>query len=1014
MGARLAAIVDASGRHAAMVTFVLLLLALGGAFYTASHISIDTDINKLISPDLPWRQREADLDRAFPQNTDLLAIVITATTPDRATDAAAALSERLATMPQLFRTVREPEGGLFFRREGILFLPTKDVQSFADQMIAAQPLIGTLAADPSLRGIFGALDLMAQGAARGDITADAVTSPLDAIAEAGEKALNGQFAPLSWQTLLTGRTPEKRELRRFVLTQPVLDYNAVEPGARASDAVREAARALGLTPERGVTVAMTGPVALDDDQLATLSHGAGFTTALSLGLLCLWLFLALRSVRLVVAIIATLLVGLVACASFAVGVVGPLNPISAAFAVLFIGLAVDFGIQFSVRYRDERFRTGDLAAALHATAGGIGGPLAVAAAATAIGFLSFVPTDYTGVSDLGLIAGVGMLVALALNFTLLPALLRLLRPRGEAHPVGFAWAGAIDRVLVRRRGVVMALAGLVALGTAALMPLLQFDFNPLDLQNRHTEAMRVLNELKTDPNDTPNTIEILAPSLDAAQALATRVEQVPDVAQVVTAASFVPEQQKEKLAILADAATLFGPTLSPLQIKKPPSDDEALAAIAATAKALSAPELHAIPAAQTLAGVLNQIVARGAGVLPALRANLETGLAQRIDDLRQSLAAQPVTIATLPEDLKREWIAQDGRARVEVFPKGGAPDNPSLRRFVAAVRAVAPDATGSPVTILESAATVTHAFTVAGIIAVTAIAVLLLVVLRRLRDVALVLAPLGARRAADAGDRRGPGHAAQFRQRHHPAAAARHRRRVRHLFRHALAQRARRSAAIRVRRAPSSSARSPPGRRSAASASPTIPACPRWASSCRSRSPSRWSRPSWCCRHCWVRRRAAPISRARRSRRAPRPPRQGARARPGSPARPVLRSGDNAAWRAPRAPGATRQDGRKARSPPAAARRAAAAAAPPRARPSTPAPADGRWRRAPLRARAGAETRQTAHAAPPRQDRPHSPRRGAAPPPARPGSAPRAPHARARWQPAGGRWSDEGACAGAR
>ncbi|MGH7088919.1 MAG: MMPL family transporter, partial [Stellaceae bacterium] len=409
----LAELVDWSRRHAAAVALVLLALSILGGYYTATHLSIDSNTNDLISPTVPWRQREAAMDRAFPQNTNLLVIVIDARTSDLAEDAAAMLAERLRAMPQLFHSVRIPEGGEFFRREGLLFLPKSDVQKFSDQIIAAQPLLGTLAADPSLRGIFDALGLLAKGAAHGAIEAAALANPLDEVSGAVEAALQSRYAPISWQALLTGRAATPHDLRSIILTQPVLDYRAIEPGARAAAAVRETARQLGLTEARGVRVRMTGPVAFDDDQLATLTQGAGFTTALSLGLLILWLALALRSARLVIAIVTTLLIGLVACGTFAVGAVGALNPISAAFAVLFIGLAIDFGIQFSVRYRDERFRASDFISALRRTGSGIGVAIATAAGATAVGFFAFVPTDYIGVSDLGLIAGVGMLIALA-------------------------------------------------------------------------------------------------------------------------------------------------------------------------------------------------------------------------------------------------------------------------------------------------------------------------------------------------------------------------------------------------------------------------------------------------------------------------------------------------------------------------------------------------------------------------------------------------------------------------
>ncbi len=738
----LSSVVETSRRYAVVLVAIVLALTVGGGFFVSQGISIDTDINKLINPNLPWRLQEQRLERAFPQTVDVLAVLVEAQTPDETEDATEALAAKLAAKKDLFKSVRRPDGGNFFKQNGLLFLSKQNVQDFADQIIAAQPLIGTLAADPSLRGVFDALDLAAQGAARGATDAKEVGAAFTAVDQASGAALAGRHQRLSWQNLLTGQKPEQNELRRFILTQPILDYSDLEPGARATEAVHDAARELGLTRENGARVRVTGSVALSDAEFATLAHGAGFSTALSVGLLCLWLLLALRSLRLLAAIVTTLIVGLIACGVFAVGVVGPLNPISVAFAVLFVGIAVDFGIQFSVRYRDERFRVGDLGEALRRTAEGIGGPLAVAAAATAVGFFAFVPTDYTGVRDLGLIAGVGMIIALVLNLTLLPALLTLLRPPGERRPVGFVRAAAVDRVLVQHRGRVVLAAALLGLASIATLPWLRFDFNPLHLQNPNEEAVSTLFDLMKDPNTTPYTIDILEPSLPQAVALAARIEALPEVSQAVTAASYVPSDQDEKLVILQDAALLLGPTLSPATVKPPPGNSEILDAIARCNADVKKAAAKGSKAAVQLTQTLEAILARGGAVLPALGANIAAGVDRRIDDLRLALEAQPVTLDTLPPELKSEWIAADGQARIEVFPKGDTGDNEVLRRFAAAVQAIAPDATGTPVTIQESARTVTGAFVTAGMIALAAITVLLGLVLRRLHDVLLVVAPL--------------------------------------------------------------------------------------------------------------------------------------------------------------------------------------------------------------------------------------------------------------------------------
>ena len=98
--------------------------------------------------------------------------------------------------------------------------------------------------------------------------------------------------------------------------------------------------------------------------------------------------------------------------------VGALNLISVYFAVLFVGLGVDFGIQFSVRYRAERHEVDGLYEALLHAGRRAGAPLTLAALATAAGFLSFLPTAYRGLSELGLIAGVGMLIAFLTSITL--------------------------------------------------------------------------------------------------------------------------------------------------------------------------------------------------------------------------------------------------------------------------------------------------------------------------------------------------------------------------------------------------------------------------------------------------------------------------------------------------------------------------------------------------------------------------------------------------------------------
>jgi len=731
-------------RRAGAVAAVVLALVAASALLVVFRLSLNTDIEDMLPRDIGWRRDELALDRAFPQNANLLTIVIDGATGEAADRAAAALAARLKAEPELFSHVRRPDGGPFFDRNGLLYLSNDELQSISQQLVAAQPVIGSLAQDPSLRGLFDALTLFLSGVERGDVGLDKLDPTLAVLAGAVDGVLAGHPKPLAWGELLTGVKPDPHELRRFILAKPALDYAALEPGAKATAEVRRLAAELHLTPDNGVRVRITGPVALGDEQFATLRDSAVQSTLLSLGSACLILFAAVRSLRLVAAILATLAAGLVLTAGFAAAAIGSLNLISVAFGVLFIGLGVDFSIQFSIRYRDRRHRDGEHAAALRDAARSIGPSLALAAGATAIGFFAFVPTDYIGVRELGWIAGAGMIIAIALNFTLLPALLTLLRPRGEPEPVGFVRALPLDRALIRRRNAVRLAALILAAGGIALLPQIDFDFDPLDLKNPHSESVATARDLMRDPTTSPYAAEILAPSLDAAKRLADRLGALPEVAQAVTAASYIPEDQETKLAAIGDLSLLLGPTLTPPATALPPTPEAALAALAACRDALrrAAATAGADPAAARLADALDRAAARGPAIVPPLRRALLTGLPDRLEKLAISLQAGPVTLDTLPPEIRDDWIAADGRARVEVFPKGDARDPKVLERFIAAVRTLAPNATGMPVTILESGKTITGAFIEAGLIAVAAITVLLAAVLRRLRDVATVIAPL--------------------------------------------------------------------------------------------------------------------------------------------------------------------------------------------------------------------------------------------------------------------------------
>ena len=721
---------------AALLTALALVIAV-------DRFAMTTDTAALISPAVDWRKQERAVERAFPQLSDVMVVVIDGRTPELAEGAAALLAAKLGADKAHFRRVSRPDGGDFFGREGLLFGTSAAVRKATSALIDAQPLLGPLAADPSARGVASALSTILDGVANGSTTLARIDAPVRALTTAADETLAGKPAFFSWQRLFGGGATAA-PTRRLLLLQPVLDHGALMPGEAASDALHAAATSMAIDPAHGVTIQLTGEVPLADEEFATLEDNIGAVGAVMLVAMLATLWFATRSVRLVAAILATIVAGLVVTSAVGLLAVGRFNLISVAFIPLFVGLGVDFGIQICVRFNAERSAGLTPPVAMAAAAEALGAPLLLAASAIFLGFGAFLPTAYVGIAELGVIAGLGMIVALAFSVTLLPAIVMLVPPGAPARDVGFAAMAPADRWLARHRTrVLWAFVGAMLL-SIALLPFVRFDFNPLDLRDPAAPSMRALADLTRDPDRSPNTIDVLAPGPAAADTLAKRLGALPEVRQVVTVDSFVPADQPGKLATIQDASTLLDLTLNPFDVAPPPNDAALAASFAQAASKIRQVAAGRADAADALRlATAFDALARGT---PAQRAafdhSVSTPLAVMLDQTRLALQAAPVSRATLPADLVRDWVAPDGQARLSVFPSGNANDNAVLERFRTAVATVTPAISGLPVATQAAAGTVAFAFVEAGVIAFALVSLLLFLVLRDVREVAFTLAPV--------------------------------------------------------------------------------------------------------------------------------------------------------------------------------------------------------------------------------------------------------------------------------
>lgn len=744
----LVALVGVSRRSAIWVLAGTALLTGILLTYTVTHLSLDTDPLNLLDRNLIFRQLTRDFEHAFPQFTDLVAVVIDAGHLDEADEAADRLAAELSLEHGLFHSVYQPGQGPFFDRQGLLYLDTAELLKLDRRLTEWEPFLGTLAQDPSLRGFFSVLGKAVEHPPEPD-NQKLLIRVLDWVSGTIEAQLTGRPSSRFWrEAFQESIRPSDEPYRRFVLVQPRQDYSSLQAAESPLRVLRSLAKQ--VAKQYGVRIRLTGSGVIEEEERETLAHSAGFAATAALILIGVIVWLGFRSGSLVGAILLTLLVGLVWTAAFATFAIGSLNMISATVPIVFIGLGVDFGIQFAVRYRESRELGANHASALAQAAQGAGGALTLAALASAISFFSFFPTHYRGLAELGLIAGASMLIAFFANLTVLPALLTLLSPRLSLayRPAGPAWLADFSLTHHRRKVLLITLA--FACASVALLPQARFDFNPLHLRDPATEGVSTFMELLADPKTTPYTIQILTENQTAAGRLAARLKTLAEVDKSVTLTSYVPADQEEKLAILDELALVLQPVVMPAEPIAPPSPEERVEALRLFYNRVTQvqaagvnPELAASLA--RLASRLARLQAAPGGTdsaLSGLEKQIVADLPKGLERLRRLLTPTMVTLQDLPPDLVERYLAPDGRVRLEVYPAEDVGDNETLRRFVRAVQAVAPNATGTAVAMVAGGDVIVQACLQAAGLALVAATLLILAALRSLRDTLLVLVPL--------------------------------------------------------------------------------------------------------------------------------------------------------------------------------------------------------------------------------------------------------------------------------
>ncbi|CAI3948401.1 Predicted exporter protein [Commensalibacter communis] len=750
MSAFIGRVVAFCSRHAWFVILFYIVLAITSSWVAYQNLEITTDTSKMFSSSMDWKKRSDQMSKDFPQREYLLVALFESKIPEEGELSAQALVNKLKNDKKHFYFVESLQNDPFLVRNGLLFLPTHLLDTTLNNIIQAQPFLSSLSADPSARGLFDTLGMVTLGVKEKQIDLTKFNDALNGFANILTQNAEGKIQPFSWEKSLSGDLSDLGGKYQLVVAKPKMDLNSIRPSGVPSDLLRNTMNNLPYVKSGAVKVYLTGDAQINDEEFSTVLHGMIVGLFVSFVLVAGWLFMAVRTWRLILPILLLLFIGLVLTTGFASITVGMLNLISISFAILFVSIAVDFGIQFCVRFRGQDListkKKEDLLYALSHTGYEAGHQIFTAAVAAAAGFLAFTPTNFIGVKQLGLIAGGGMIIAFICTVTFLPALLVIFRPNIVQKEAGFPWLKSIDKKMRQHRYIIISLYGVLgAIGIFLLADQkVVFDADPFHTKDPHSEGMMALKKMMGDPNTSPYTADIIVNTPQQAEELADKLKKLPAVKSVVWLNSFIPEKQQEKLLMLDDAASILLPTLSLQHPKDKPTAQELRQSVVKMVQGLDSIK-NLVPADSPLRRMqvaLQKIEKMPDDQLVAINDNLVKFLPYQLERLKTILSPTVTTTQDIPAELAEQYRTKDERLRVEVYPKGVDLTTDQIIDFVKQVRTVAPEAAGTVVDIVESANTVVHSFIVAAIMAIVVLAIILFIALRRVLDMILVMIPL--------------------------------------------------------------------------------------------------------------------------------------------------------------------------------------------------------------------------------------------------------------------------------
>jgi hopanoid biosynthesis associated RND transporter like protein HpnN len=761
------------------ILIVAVVLAVASVYYTYTHLAIRTSRSDLVASNQRLIQESDKIDKAF-GGRDGMVVVVENERPHRSIKFAEDLATELRNYPQSFTELFYHINPESFKRSALLYPDVKDLNKIKDSLLGQQSLLSKLAANPRLITFYQSVNDQMARAMIGEVFTGF-------LGEEEKKELpdvlllNGSLRGLA--SALEGSKPEASLFSGFLPKEfTALDeagYFLTENDKFLLFLVTPAGKGYAANSQHlallrnvvhqvqarypGLQAGVTGPDALEADEMHSSMKDITLATWLSLAGQMALLIIFLRSLRRTLVEGFVLILGLCWTFGLITLVVGHLNLLSLIFAPLMLGLTIDYGIHWFCRLEEDEGVAGHcstevLACTFQRSAPGI----VYAGLAAVVSFLPLAFVGFKGLAELGLILAMGILVMLIATLVLVPALVRItekctpadLPEECPAQPIPFL------HLHWRRPGFMVALGVMItALGGVALH-YVPFDLNPLHLQNPSAESVVWEYKLIEDSKYSTSYGALATASLKELQARSEALQKLPTVSHVESVLSFLPHQVTKKRQILRQMLPVARSIQFPAA-PAGPTDPQALAAILSrinfkideAAKNLEKEHAATKEQFEETHRLINRIVPRLLADDPQTTQRLREYGQLFFSDLRDTwdlfrgyvesgLTTPPPTIADLPQSVAKRFVSPDGLYLIRVFPSEDTWNFDPLKRFVKSLWSVDPNAVGDPVLLYSFTLGFRNSILWAAGMALLAITVMLIILFRSLKMALLALIPL--------------------------------------------------------------------------------------------------------------------------------------------------------------------------------------------------------------------------------------------------------------------------------